>query len=62
MSMSPRKGCPGLMIVTLKMKPHPRFVRQGDHLVCAHEVSLYEALTGARRSDAHWPLRATLRR
>ena len=32
----------------LKTRPHSRFVRQGDHLVCSHDVSLYEALTGAR--------------
>ena len=35
------------VVVTLKTRPHTRFVRQGDHLVCNHDVSLYEALTGA---------------
>ena len=46
------------VIVTLKTRPHERFARQGDHLVCSHDVSLYEALTGARRAACapHRPL------
>ena len=41
------------VIVTLKTKPHPRFVRQGDHLVCEHDISLYEALTGFKGAVRH---------
>jgi hypothetical protein len=37
------------VIVTLKTRPHTRFVRHGDDLVCHQEVSLFEALTGARQ-------------
>jgi len=41
-------GCelPGDVIVILSEKRHPRFVRQGDHLLYTHELSLVEALCG----------------
>ena len=41
------------VIVTLKMRPHPRFARRGDHLICDQDVSLYEALTGYRGAVRH---------
>ena len=41
------------VIVTLKTQPHATFVRQGDHLYCAHELTLFEALTGFRGSLRH---------
>ena len=41
------------VIVTLKTQPHSTFVRQNDHLYCAHELTLFEALTGFRSSLRH---------
>jgi DnaJ-class molecular chaperone len=41
------------MEVTLRQKPHPRFTRRGADLVCAHELSLLEALAGFRTTLRH---------
>jgi DnaJ-class molecular chaperone len=41
------------VIVVLKTKPHARFVREGDDLLCGFEVTLLEALTGFRSSVRH---------
>mmetsp|Transcript_44347 Transcript_44347/g.117104 ORF Transcript_44347/g.117104 Transcript_44347/m.117104 type:complete len:207 (-) Transcript_44347:66-686(-) len=47
---SPQKGG---VTLTLRQKPHARFQRSADHLVVKHELSLYEALAGFRRSIRH---------
>ena len=36
------------VIISVRARPHARFERRGDDLVCGFEVSLYEALTGFR--------------
>ena len=39
------------MIVVIKTRPHGRFRRMGDDLVCQFELTLLEALTGFRSSS-----------
>jgi len=41
------------VVVTVRTRPHARFKRMGDDLVCSLEVSLVEALTGFRTSLRH---------
>ena len=41
------------VIISVRTRPHARFERRGDDLVCGFEVSLFEALTGFRASLKH---------
>lgn len=44
---SPSKA-PGDVVFIVKTQPHPRFVRNGDHLIYATKITLAEALTGKK--------------
>ena len=39
---------PADIVFVLKTKPHDRFERDGDDLICKVTITLYEALCGAR--------------
>lgn len=38
----------GDLVFIIKQKPHPRFIREGDDLICTLPVALKDALTGVR--------------
>lgn len=44
---SPHGGPPGDCYVFLKVKPHPLFEREGDHLICRLPISYAQAALGA---------------
>jgi len=41
------KFAPGDLIVTVRVRPHPKFKREGVNLICEHEISVWEALLGS---------------
>ncbi|MBW0540093.1 hypothetical protein O181_079808 [Austropuccinia psidii MF-1] len=48
-----RSGRAGAIVFEVAEKPHPRFVREGDDLVCTESISLVEALAGVSSTSLH---------
>lgn len=41
---------PGDLIVTVRIRPHHKFKREGVNLICEHEITVWEALLGSEMS------------